>query len=88
MSMGTIAARKSLDIFENAKNVLAIEFLTAAQAIDFRDARKLGRTTSKAYKFIRRHVPAIIEDRELWRDIEKIKEIFPQLFAIAEEGSR
>ena len=36
VSMGTISARKAREIIENVKNVLAIELMVAAQAIDFR----------------------------------------------------
>ncbi|MCL2171729.1 MAG: histidine ammonia-lyase [Defluviitaleaceae bacterium] len=46
VSMGTIAARKAAEILENVQNVLAMELLTAAQAIDLRlirpDWRKPG----------------------------------------------
>ncbi|MDO8592512.1 MAG: histidine ammonia-lyase [bacterium] len=69
VSMGMIAARKAVNILENTRNVLAIEYLTAAQAIDFRNPKKLGRGTSKIYKFIRRHIPFVKDDRELGKDI-------------------
>jgi len=36
VSMGTIAARKARSILENVKNIIAIELLCAAQALDFR----------------------------------------------------
>jgi histidine ammonia-lyase len=86
VSMGTIAARKSWDIVRNAENVLAIEFITAAQGIDFRDKKKLGRITKKAYEIVRSKVPFIDNDRELWKDVENMKTLFDELLAIMEKG--
>ena len=73
VSMGTIAARKAVKILENVENVLAIEFLTACQGIDFRDQTKLGVCTKKAYKTVRRIVPFVSDDRELATDICNIR---------------
>ncbi|MCL2204398.1 MAG: histidine ammonia-lyase [Defluviitaleaceae bacterium] len=42
VSMGTIAARKATEILENTRQVIAMELLTAAQAIDLR-RRGVGR---------------------------------------------
>lgn len=78
VSMGTIAARKAFEIVKNTEDVLAIEFLTACQAIDFRDPEKLGRETKKIYKSIRKISPFISEDRELAEDISKIRKILFQ----------
>lgn len=74
VSMGTIAARKAWEIVENVENVLAIEFLTAVQAISFRNPRLLGRTTKEAYQLIRKSVPPITSDRVLSQDIERIRD--------------
>lgn len=73
VSMGTIAARKALEIARNAENVFAIEFLTACQAVDFRDPRKLGEGTKNAYKSIRKITPFISGDRELATEISKVR---------------
>ncbi|MBI4133107.1 histidine ammonia-lyase, partial [Candidatus Uhrbacteria bacterium] len=62
VSMGTIAARKAWLMLENTWNVIAIEYLTATQAIDFRNPQKLGAGTKKAYQLIRRRVPHIASD--------------------------
>lgn len=79
VSMGTIGARKAAEIVENAENVLAVEFLSAVQGIDFRGPKKLGKITKEAYQLIRSSVPFINNDRELWRDIEKVRALFPGL---------
>jgi histidine ammonia-lyase len=71
--MGTIAIRQSREILSNVENVIAIELLCAAQAYDLvTESRKLtaGRGTREAYRVIRRHVPYMAQDRELWKDME------------------
>ncbi len=75
VSMGTIAARKAKEILFNAQNVIAIELLCAAQAIDFNDASKLGKGTAIAYKCIREVVDKIEEDRVMNVDFNKIYDI-------------
>jgi histidine ammonia-lyase len=75
VSMGTIAARKAVKILENTENVLAIEILTACQAIDFRDPRKLGKKTKAIYQSIRKISKFVSEDKELSPEIIKIKSL-------------
>ncbi|SHM34394.1 histidine ammonia-lyase [Caldanaerovirga acetigignens] len=79
VSMGTIAARKALKIVENTTNVLAIELLCAAQALDFRMEKnrsiKLGKGTDVTYKIVRDIVPKIVEDRVLSLDVKKLANI-------------
>jgi histidine ammonia-lyase len=69
VSMGTIAARKCRDILANAENVVAIELLCAAQALDLFTNLKPGKGAMAAYKAIRRHIPHLVEDRVLSDDI-------------------
>jgi histidine ammonia-lyase len=61
VSMGTIAARKAREIFENSANVLSIELIVACQGIDMRKKEnpklKLSPKTQKVYNFIRKMVP-------------------------------
>ncbi|KKW06244.1 MAG: Histidine ammonia-lyase [candidate division CPR1 bacterium GW2011_GWC1_49_13] len=77
VSMGTIAARKAREIFENVSNVLAIEILTACQAIDMR--RKVERTlklspqTQKIYRLVRKVVPYFPHDTVYYPYVQKIK---------------
>ncbi len=82
VSMGTIAARKALKIIENAENVLAIELISAAQAIDFRGPQKLGKISHKAYKIIREKVKRLEVDRELSPDINNVRKAFTNLSAL------
>ncbi|SET69527.1 histidine ammonia-lyase [Natronincola peptidivorans] len=71
VSMGTIAARKAKEIYENTVNVLAIELMVAAQAIDFHKDHKLGKGTSEAYRIIRDHISILQEDRVMYEDINR-----------------
>jgi histidine ammonia-lyase len=84
VSMGTIAARKARAVLENVEHVLAIEFLTAAQAVNFRGANKLGKVTRRVHAAIRRSVPFMESDRELSGDIEKVKMVLERLRKITD----
>lgn len=75
VSMGTIAARKSREILENVKRVLATEIMAACQAIDFREGLTLGKGTQVAYDVVRAHIDFIKEDKIMYKDLEKITEL-------------
>jgi histidine ammonia-lyase len=77
VSMGANAARHSLEIVANVRHILAIELLTAAQAIDLRPngPARLGRGTRPVYGLIRRHVRFLEHDRETTPDIETLAEL-------------
>jgi histidine ammonia-lyase len=75
VSMGTIAARKCRQVLFNVENVIAIELLCAAQALDLFTNLKAGAGTLEAYKLIRKHIPHLEEDRILSNDIEKMQEL-------------
>lgn len=69
VSMGTTAARKAVNICDNAERVLAIELLCAAQAIDFREGLRPGVGSNAAYQAIRRTIPHLGADRVVAKDI-------------------
>lgn len=71
-SMGSIAAQKCYLILKNVEKVLAIELLTAAQAIEFLKPLKCGKGTSIVYDEIRKKVKPLDKDRLLHTDIEKV----------------
>ena len=75
VSMGTTAARKITEIVKNVRHVLAIEWLTAAQACDLRGVKKYGKGTGEMMKLIRKHISKVTEDRILYNDIMKALEI-------------
>ncbi|MDO8550046.1 MAG: histidine ammonia-lyase [Ignavibacteria bacterium] len=74
-SMGSIAAQKCYRIMHNLENVLAIELMTAAQAVEFLKPLKCGEGTSVAYSEIRKVVKPLVKDRVLYDDIKKVLEI-------------
>jgi histidine ammonia-lyase len=75
VSMGAIAARKCRDIVENADDVIAIELLCGAQAIDLFTNIKAGKGTLAAYNTIRQQVDYMKEDRLLSTDIATVKQM-------------
>jgi histidine ammonia-lyase len=74
VSMGMNTAIKNFQILDNAYGVLGIEFMAAAQALDFREF-KLGRGTAKAKEVIRRYVKFLDIDRPLYPDHTRMKEL-------------
>jgi len=73
VSMGAIAARKCRDIVENTEQVIAIELLCGAQAIDLFTNLKAGKGTMAAYEIIRSEVPCMTKDRFLSADIAAVR---------------
>jgi len=67
VSMGMNTALKNGQILDNAYGILGIEFMAAAQALDFREFTP-GKGTQKAREVIRRHVAHLEVDRPLYPD--------------------
>ncbi len=74
VSMGMNTAIKNFQILDNAYGILGIEFMAAAQALDFRDY-KFGKGVLKAKEVIRKYVDFLDEDRPLYKDHTKMKEL-------------
>jgi histidine ammonia-lyase len=74
VSMGMNTAIKNGQILDNAYGVLGIEFMAAAQALDFREFTP-GRGVRKAHEVVRRHVSHLEEDRPLYPDHNAMKEL-------------
>jgi histidine ammonia-lyase len=75
VSMGMTAANKLLRIIENTRNVLAIEALAVAQALDFRAPLKTGKLGQQAHAAIRAVSPTITHDRILTDDFRRVAEL-------------
>jgi histidine ammonia-lyase len=75
VSMGMTTALKTRQIIDNAQAVLAIELLAGAQALDFRKPVKPGFGVQAAHEVIRKHVAHLDEDRPLYNDINKLKDV-------------
>jgi len=74
VSMGMNTAIKNFQILDNAYGIIGIEFMAAAQALDLRDY-KFGKGVKKAKEIIRKHVKFLDEDRPLYPDHTKMKEL-------------
>jgi histidine ammonia-lyase len=74
VSMGMNTAIKNFQILDNAYGILGIEFMAAAQALDFRNY-KFGKGVTKAKEIIRKHVDFLDVDRPLYVDHTKMKEL-------------
>ncbi|HPM36046.1 MAG TPA: aromatic amino acid ammonia-lyase [candidate division Zixibacteria bacterium] len=74
VSMGMNTAIKNDQILENAYGVLGIEFMAAAQALDFRDY-KFGVGTRTVHDIVRRHVAFLDIDRPLYPDHTAMREV-------------
>jgi len=72
VSMGMNTALKNGQILDNAYGVLGIEFMAAAQALDFREFTP-GKGTQKAREVIRKHVDHLEVDRPLYPDHNAMK---------------
>ncbi|WP_191489941.1 histidine ammonia-lyase [Pseudomonas sp. FEN] len=71
LSLGTNAALKLHRALENCTQILAIEYLLAAQAFEFLKEQRFGAGTERAWKLLREHVPAYDQDRWLAPDIAR-----------------
>jgi histidine ammonia-lyase len=74
VSMAMNTAIKNGQILDNAYGVLGIEFMAAAQALDFRDF-KPGKGVAAAKKVIRKYVEHLDVDRPLYNDHTQMKEL-------------
>ena len=72
VSMGMNTVLKNQQILDNAYGILGIEFMAAAQALDFREHIP-GKGVAKAKEVIRKHVTFLDIDRPLYSDHNKMK---------------
>ena len=75
VSMGMTASLKLKRIVENARNVLAIEAMAAAQALDFIAPLKTGKRGQAAHEAIRSVSPTMDKDRVMYQDFVRIAEL-------------
>ncbi len=74
VSMGMNTAIKNAQILENAYGVLGIEFMAAAQALDFREFTP-GHGVQTARQTIRKYVEHLDVDRPLFPDHNKMRKL-------------
>jgi histidine ammonia-lyase len=87
VSMGMNTALKNGQILDNAYGVLGIEFMAAAQALDFRTF-SIGKGSRAARDTIRKHVAHLDIDRPLFNDHNAMKALVEsgQILAAVEQA--
>jgi histidine ammonia-lyase len=75
VSMGSISGRKLYKVLDNLEYILAIELMSACQAIEFRSPLKSSEILEFAHDYVRSFVSFAEEDRIFSNDILKIKNI-------------
>lgn len=75
VSMGMTAALKLRRVVENTRNVLAIEAMAVAQALDFLAPLKSSRPGETAHAAIRSVCPTMQKDRVMYADLARIAEL-------------
>ncbi|MBL7743611.1 MAG: histidine ammonia-lyase [Chitinophagaceae bacterium] len=75
VSMGSISGRKLSRVLDNLEFILAIELMSACQAIEFRRPLKSSEILEFAHDHVRHSVSFAEEDRIFAEDIKKITDI-------------
>ena len=84
MSMGSISGRKLAQVLDNLEYILAIELMTACQAIEFRRPLQSSSILEHAHEFVRQQVSFAREDRIFAEDIRKIKDMLESFSLVRE----
>ena len=75
VSMGMTASLKLKRIVENTRNVLAIEAMAAAQALDFLAPLRTSKRLQSAHAAIRSVSPTMDKDRVMYGDFARIADV-------------
>jgi histidine ammonia-lyase len=84
VSMGSISGRKAYQVLENLQYILAIELMSASQAIEFRRPLKSSSLLEFAHSYVRSFVGFAEEDRIFSEDIIKIRNIISDFSFVRE----
>lgn len=84
VSMGSISGRKLNRVLDNLEYILAIELMSATQAIEFRRPLKSSAILEFAHDYVRKFVRFAEEDRIFADDIVKIKGIISDFSFVRE----
>ncbi len=87
VSMGSIAARKAARVVEHVEQVVGIEALCAAQALEFRGVEEAAPAVRAAYRAVRQVILPLERDRVLAGDLALARDLVRQgtLLRAAEE---
>lgn len=76
VSMGANAATKALRVLENLQSVIAIEAMTAAQALDFRRPARSSERVEGWHSRIRRAIPFADRDLPMAEYLPRVRSLF------------
>lgn len=79
VSMATFAGRRLRDIYDNVAGILAVEWLAAAQGVDFRNPLKTSAKLEQVKALLRGKVEFYDKDRYFAPDIEASKALITSL---------
>lgn len=79
VSMGANGATKLYRVLENFKHIISIEWMNAAQAIEFRRPQKTSEVLEKMLKDYRTFVPYLAHDHLLHNDIINTRKFFESI---------
>jgi histidine ammonia-lyase len=87
VSMGSIGARKALQVIENVQKILGVELFCAAQAVDFHAPLKSGKIMTALYEHVRTKIKHVTEDQIMYEDMETAIEMIQsgELLILARE---
>ncbi len=87
VSMGTIGARKALEVVNNVETILSIELTAACQGLEFLKPLKPARALIPVYEKVREEIKPWDKDRYMADDINKAKELIKsgELLTIVEK---
>ncbi|WP_339869936.1 histidine ammonia-lyase [uncultured Algoriphagus sp.] len=90
VSMGSIGARKALQVIGNVEKILGIELFYAAQAMDFHAPLKSGKVMTAIHEHVRKSIAPVINDRVMTEDMEAAIEMIQsgELIEIANEVAK
>lgn len=82
--MGSVGVRQARRILENARRIVAIELVAAAEAVDVARADGLAPRTRALYEATRALVAPLVHDRPLGADVERVVGALASLAAITD----
>jgi len=72
VAMASVAARKASQVIRNTANVLALELICAAQALDLQGIEDASASARAVHGLVRSAIPFLEEDRGLHPEIERL----------------
>ena len=82
VGMGTVGVRQARRIAENARRVVAIELLAAAEAADLVGTDGLAPGTCAVHALVRDLVAPLLADRPLGGDVERLARALDDVAAV------